>query len=44
MATEEHEFTLPGADLPQPDEELRKRREAVVIEHTVARAPGTSTE
>ncbi|MFJ1809516.1 hypothetical protein [Streptomyces sp. NPDC088157] len=36
MATEEHEFTLPGADLPQPDEDLRKRREAVVIEHTVA--------
>ncbi|MGW0991822.1 nuclear transport factor 2 family protein [Streptomyces sp. NPDC002520] len=36
MATEEHEFTLPGADLPQPDEELRGRREAVVIEHTIA--------
>jgi predicted ester cyclase len=36
MATEAHEFTLPGADLPQPDEDLRKRREAVVIEHNVA--------
>ncbi|MGY0019306.1 nuclear transport factor 2 family protein [Streptomyces sp. cg35] len=36
MATEVHAFTLPGADLPQPDAELRKRREAVVIEHTVA--------
>ncbi|MCZ0982880.1 hypothetical protein O1L60_38920 [Streptomyces diastatochromogenes] len=36
MATEEHAFQLPGADLPQPDAELRKRREAVVAEHTIA--------
>jgi hypothetical protein len=36
MATEVHEFTLPGAHLPQTDEDLRKRREAVVIEHTAA--------
>ncbi|MER6347586.1 ester cyclase [Streptomyces sp. NPDC001595] len=36
MATEEHEFHLPGADLPAPDEELRKKREAVVMEHTIA--------
>ncbi|MFI5987193.1 ester cyclase [Streptomyces sp. NPDC098789] len=36
MATEQHEFTLPGADLPQPDADLRKRREAVVLAHTVA--------
>lgn len=36
MATEAHEFTLPGADLPQPDAELRKKREAVVLQHTVA--------
>jgi hypothetical protein len=35
MASEEHEFALPGADLPQPDEELCKRRLAIVIEHTV---------
>jgi ketosteroid isomerase-like protein len=40
MATEEHEFTLPGADLPQPDEELRKRREAVVVEHNAAEGAG----
>ncbi|MFI1212490.1 nuclear transport factor 2 family protein [Streptomyces sp. NPDC020802] len=40
MATEEREFTLPGAHLPQPDEELRTRREAVVIEHTVAEGAG----
>ncbi|MEU2898415.1 nuclear transport factor 2 family protein [Streptomyces sp. NPDC088106] len=36
MATEAHEFKLPGTDLAQPDAELRKRREAVVMEHTVA--------
>lgn len=36
MSSEEHEFKLPGADLPQPDAELRKRREAVVAEHTIA--------
>ncbi|MFF4508475.1 ester cyclase [Streptomyces sp. NPDC001401] len=36
MSSQEHEFTLPGADLPQPDAELRKRREAVVAEHTIA--------
>lgn len=36
MAAEEHEFTLPGADLPPPDGQLRKRPRAVVTEHTVA--------
>ncbi len=36
MSNEHEEFTLPGADLPLPDAELRKRREAVVMEHTVA--------
>lgn len=36
MSTEEHEFKLPGADLAQPDAELRKKREAVVMEHTIA--------
>jgi hypothetical protein len=36
MASNEHEFVLPGADLPQPDAELRKKREAVVMEHTIA--------
>jgi ketosteroid isomerase-like protein len=32
----ESEFVLPGADLPAPDADLRKRREAVVLAHTVA--------
>ncbi|WP_331742260.1 nuclear transport factor 2 family protein (plasmid) [Streptomyces sp. NBC_00876] len=36
MATEEHGFTLPGADLPAPDADLRARREAVVAAHTIA--------
>ncbi|MEV5322012.1 nuclear transport factor 2 family protein [Streptomyces sp. NPDC052687] len=36
MSSEEHEFKLPGADLAQPDAELRKKREAVVMEHTIA--------
>ncbi|MER6346517.1 nuclear transport factor 2 family protein [Streptomyces sp. NPDC001595] len=36
MTTGEHQFTLPGADLPQPDAELRKKREAVVMANTVA--------
>ena len=36
MASDEHGFTLPGADLPQPDADLRARREAVVIAHTIA--------
>lgn len=36
MSTEEHEFKLPGADLAQPDADLRKKREAVVAEHTIA--------
>ncbi|GGJ51431.1 ester cyclase [Streptomyces brasiliensis] len=35
MASEQG-FTLPGADLPAPDADLRARREAVVIEHTIA--------
>ncbi|MFC8147376.1 ester cyclase [Streptomyces paradoxus] len=34
--SEEHEFKLPGADLAQPDADLRKKREAVVMEHTIA--------
>ena len=36
MTTEVHEFPLPGTELPQPDADLRKAREAVVIEHTIA--------
>jgi predicted ester cyclase len=35
MTTEAHQFTLPGTDLPQPDAELRAKREAVVMEHTI---------
>lgn len=34
--SESHEFKLPGADLAAPDAELRKKREAVVMEHTIA--------
>ncbi|MFJ3235666.1 ester cyclase [Streptomyces sp. NPDC086787] len=36
MASDQHGFTLPGADLPAPDADLRKRREAVVMAHTIA--------
>ncbi|MEU4996450.1 ester cyclase [Streptomyces sp. NPDC021622] len=37
MSNDQHGgFELPGTSRPLPDEDLRKKREAVVIEHTIA--------
>ncbi len=36
MGTENQEWELPGSSRPLPDLDLRKKREAVIMEHTLA--------